>query len=122
MPKKFFRHKAPIVNHLHRTNFLPSIPNRPANGIFLFASGTLRWHSDRCLKTRTPTEINKNDVDRILDSVSDDRREKVSIRSEVNCGQNRTVDNIFENTSRTLREVSEPEQKRDDNGGHDPTG
>jgi hypothetical protein len=103
MPKKFFRHKARTANRLRRANFLAPILNRPANGIFLFASGnSLGRQSDGLRKAGIPAKINQNDVERILNAVSDDRREEISFGGEINPDQNRTVDNILYYSGCTL--------------------
>jgi hypothetical protein len=51
--------------------------------------------------------------------VSNDQRNKVSVCSEVNSRENSSVDDVFDNSGRTLRKVSEAEQQRDEDCRYD---
>src|SRR5437870_4920796 len=68
------------------------------------------------------TVVDQQNVDRVLNAVSDDGCPQVSARSEINSGKNRAVDNIFDHSGRALCEMSEAKEKTDENRGRKPGG
>src|SRR5205085_584047 len=68
------------------------------------------------------TEINQENINRVLDAVRDDRREKVAVGGEIEGGKDRAGDDVFDNAGRTLWEMSEAKEQTDQNRRRKPGG
>src|SRR5437588_6024533 len=68
------------------------------------------------------TGVDQQNVYRVLDAVGDDGREKISVRGEINDGEDRAIDDVFDNSGRALWKMSETEEQTDEDRGSKPGG